>query len=106
MDWGSGIAVSCGAVRRCGLDPKLLWHSSDSTPSLETSVCHECGPKRQKIKKFKNSSMGDLVVQQEVKDPALSLQGHRFHPWPRNRNSRMTKTKTKTSSMYDIVLFI
>ena len=25
VGWGSGIAVSCGIVRRCGLDPMFLW---------------------------------------------------------------------------------
>ena len=48
--------MSCGIDRRCGWDPSLLWlwHcdscSSDSIPSLRTSTCLGCGPK----KKIKN----------------------------------------------------
>ena len=50
-----GTAVrSCGVGRRWGLDPKLLWlwqagHCSpDLTPSLGTSMCCRCGPKKKK----------------------------------------------------------
>ena len=39
---GSGGAVAAAQASNC---------SSDSTPSLETSICHHCSPKRQKNKK-------------------------------------------------------
>ena len=42
---GSGIVVAVVQVGSC---------SSDSTPSLETSICHGCGPKKKK-KFFKNA---------------------------------------------------
>ena len=41
---GSGVAVAVGQAGSC---------SSDSTSSLETSICHRCGPKKQN-KKTKN----------------------------------------------------
>ena len=53
-----------GAGHRCSLDPSLLWLwlglavvaqagrcSSDSTPNLGNSICHECSPKGKKKKK-------------------------------------------------------
>ena len=43
MQLGSGVAV---AVAWAG------GYSSDWTPSLETSICHECGPKKTKKKKL------------------------------------------------------
>ena len=48
---GSGAAMSCGLGRRHDLDPPLLWPAAtvpDSTPSLGTSICHGCGPKKTK----------------------------------------------------------
>ena len=42
MQLGSGVAV---AVAWAG------GYSSNSTPSLGTSVCHECSPKNQERKK-------------------------------------------------------
>ena len=41
---GSGIAVNGGWASS---------HSSDSTPSLGTSICWKCGPKEKKKKKKK-----------------------------------------------------
>ena len=49
---GSGVAVSCGVGRRPGSDPALLWlwcrsiYSCDWTPSLGTSICCRCSPKK------------------------------------------------------------
>ena len=47
--------MSCGAGRRLGWDPPLLWLWSRSAavvliglPSLETSICHRYGPKKKK----------------------------------------------------------
>ena len=39
---GSGVAVAVAKAGSC---------SSDYTPSLGTSICHECGPKMTKKKK-------------------------------------------------------
>ena len=51
--------ASCGVGARCGLDPALMWHgpaaTADSTPSLGTSICHRCSPrKRQKNEEVVN----------------------------------------------------
>ena len=49
-----GVATSCGVGHRCGRDPSLLWLwcsrqlQVDSTPSLGTSICHGCSPKKTK----------------------------------------------------------
>ena len=61
--WVKDPALPCAVVlgRRCGSDPKLLWLWCRSAaiapirpPSLGTSICHWCGPrKRQKPKKKK-----------------------------------------------------
>ena len=75
---GSGVAVS--VAQACS-------YSSDSTPSLGTSVCHGCGPKKRTKKEWQGRY--SLVVHQ-VKDPALSLQRLGsllwcgFDPWPLN----------------------
>ena len=50
--------MSCGIGHRHGLDLALLCcgiggNSSDSTPSLGTSICLRCGPKKVKDKKIK-----------------------------------------------------
>ena len=54
--WGSGIAMSCGVGRGHGLDPMLLWLwcrpaavALMRPPSLGTSMCHGCGPKKKKL---------------------------------------------------------
>ena len=59
----SSIALSSGVGYGCGLDLPLLWlwHkgascSSDSTPSLVTSICHKCGPKKTKKERKKPRS--------------------------------------------------
>ena len=48
---GSGVAVAVVQVSSC---------SSDSTPGLETSICHGCGPKKKK--KCKVISLEHLVL--------------------------------------------
>ena len=47
--------MSCGVAHRCGLDSALLclWRrlaatALASTPSLGTSICYGCGPKKTK----------------------------------------------------------
>ena len=61
--------VSCGVVCRRGLDLALLWlwcrpaaTSSDLTPSLGTSICRGCGPKRTKDKKKKEKEKEKEIV--------------------------------------------
>ena len=44
MQLGSHVAVAVVKASSC---------SSDSTPSLGTSMCYGCGPKKQKKKKIK-----------------------------------------------------
>ena len=50
-------AMSYGVGHRYGLDPTLLWlwqssgYSSDSAPSLGTSISHRCGPEKTKERK-------------------------------------------------------
>ena len=41
MKLKSGIAIAVAQAGNC---------SSDSTPSLGTSICHKCSPKKKKIK--------------------------------------------------------
>ena len=52
--------MSCGVGHGWGLDPSLLWlwcrpaaAALIQTLSLGTSICHGCGPIKQKIKKLK-----------------------------------------------------
>ena len=51
---GSGVAVSCGVGHRCSSDSSLmrLWHRLAAIPvlipSLGTSICHLCCPKKKK----------------------------------------------------------
>ena len=60
------MAVSCGVGRRRGSDPVLLWLwcscscscSSYWAPSLGTSLCCGCGPKKKKIKKNGPAGVG------------------------------------------------
>ena len=64
--------MSCGVGRRCGLDPELPWlwcrpssYSSDSPPSLGTSMCRGCGPKKTKDKtkkKNKNKNTSPVLL--------------------------------------------
>ena len=59
--WGSSIAMSYGVGRICKSDLALLWlwHRlaavADSTPSLGTSRCHGCRPKKKERKKEKEN---------------------------------------------------
>ena len=57
--------MSCSVGRRRGSDPgiavalvKAGGYSSDSTPSPGTSICHRCGPKRQKEEKKSTALQG------------------------------------------------
>ena len=52
--------MSYGVGHWCSLDPVLLWPwcrlelQLQFTPSLATSICHRCGPKKIKLKKKKD----------------------------------------------------
>ena len=48
MQLGFGVAVAVVYTSSC---------SSDWTPSLGTSICFRCGPKKRKIKKLKTNKM-------------------------------------------------
>ena len=50
--------MGCGVGHRRGLDLVLAGScSSDLTPSLGTSICHRCGPKKTKDKKQTNKKL-------------------------------------------------
>ena len=69
------VAVSYGVGFRCSLDLVWLWPSkcsSDWTPSLGTSVCRECSPKKPKNNNKKTSK--------KQKPHSISLSS--FHFWP------------------------
>ena len=64
MGKGSGIAMSCGADRRCGLDPALLWlwcrlAATAPIPPLAWELPYATGValKRQKEKKKKKKKI-------------------------------------------------
>ena len=54
LDYGSGIAVSCGVGHRSSSDPMFLWFwcRPEATAPIQplASTCCWCGPKRQKDK--------------------------------------------------------
>ena len=65
MWFGSGIAVAVAVAGSC---------SSDSTPSLGTSICRGCGPKKKKKKiqaftfilKVQNNEINSVQEQEEL----------------------------------------
>ena len=65
MGEGSSVAVSCSIGCRGGSDPVWLWRrlaaaAPNLTPSLGTSICHGCSPKKTK-KKEKKREKGNAV---------------------------------------------
>ena len=50
---GCGCGCGCGVGSSCG---------SDSTPRLGTSICHGCGPKKQKNKKEREKRKSSFVL--------------------------------------------
>ena len=52
--------MRCGVGHRCGLEACTC--SSDSTPSLGTSICYACGPKKQKKKEKEKVDPNDFNV--------------------------------------------
>ena len=69
----SGIAVAVAKAGSC---------SSDSSPSLGTSICHRCGPKKQKRKKKKRTlrHKGEVALAR-VKSLSKRVGSVPF-PWP------------------------
>ena len=60
VGWESGVAMSCGVGRRCGLDPALLWlwrRPVATVPTVplawEPPYAENVGLKREKTKKKK-----------------------------------------------------
>ena len=80
--------MSCGVGRRGGLDPALLWlwHGLVATapirplPSLGTSICRRCGPRKDKNKTKQNKFLGTLwnFGEQEKKNSLVCLFGFWF----------------------------
>ena len=56
--------MKCGIACRFGSDLALLrlWCNSDSTTSLGTSICHQCGPKKPKKKKKKKKKKEKKIL--------------------------------------------
>ena len=61
----SGVAMAVAQHSGC---------SSDSTPSLGTSTCCGCGPKKTKKKKKKNGSQGVPVMVQWLTNPTRNCE--------------------------------
>ena len=67
--------MSCDVDRRLGLDLALLWlwcsYSSDSTPSLGTSICRGSGPRNSNNNNNNNNNnkkylLGVAIVAQQI----------------------------------------
>ena len=72
MGQGSGIGMSCGAGRRCGLDPVLQWLwcrpaaaalIQNTSPGI--SICPRCGHKKERKKRGKEKVF-QLVNEEEM----------------------------------------
>ena len=57
MRLGSFIAVALVSASSC---------SSNSTPSLGTSICHRCGPKKKKIKRVNGSIIIIVIMDKKI----------------------------------------
>ena len=82
VDWGSGVAESCGVGHRHGSEPALLglWCvagscNSHSTPSLGMSICYMCGPKKQNGTK-QNKTKQKRVPSESVISPGSFSNGN------------------------------
>ena len=58
MQLGYGVAVTVTQASS---------YSSDSTPSLGSSICQGCGPNKQKKKKKNTKDRGDITDATEIK---------------------------------------
>ena len=81
LDWGSGIAMSCGAGRRCGSDPMLLWlwHRPAAVAPIqllawEPPYAAGAALKRKRKKKKKETTCGKMVLH--------AIQGESFPTLP------------------------
>ena len=69
VDWGSSVALSCNVGRRHGSDSAFLVavlsagsHSSNSSPSMGTSIYCRCNPKKDKKRKEKRKGKKSLLI--------------------------------------------
>ena len=72
MRFGSHIAVAmtqAGSYSRC---------SFNLTPNLGTSICHRCGPKKQKQKNKKIIIIKELTPRVQIWQRVLKFQTHRY----------------------------
>ena len=87
MGQGLGVAVSCGVGFRHGSDPTIatvvVWAgicSSDSTPSLGSSICRRCSPKKQKKKKKRKEKINLKIVHQTIGSQGPSVEAGQSRP--------------------------
>ena len=96
---GSSIAVSCGVGQRCILEHiAVAAYSSDSTPSLGTSICRECSPKKTitKNKQTKNCKDLEFPGGLAIKNLVLSLLWLGFDRWPGDLGMPQVAKKKKS----------
>ena len=83
MAEGSGVAVSCGRsqlwLRSWVAVAKAGSCSSDSTPSLGTSTCCGCGPKKQKQNKTLEGINGSLIEAEQITDVEIRKKGMKIN---------------------------
>ena len=119
LGWGSGVALTCGVVHRCGSDLMLLWLWADRAAVPQISpLAWEGHKKEKKKKKRKRIKMGipteaqrdqlhlcstrtqvqSLAQHSGLRNPAVAqvTTGLRSDPWPGNSiYCRVTKKKKK-----------
>ena len=98
--------MSCGVDRRCGSDPALpwLWCRLAATaligpPSLGTSMCHGCSPRKDKKRKKKSKenigkdvwSFLGLVFSSSNKKPSNGPEGSWRRCWRFKKNRKAVK---------------
>ena len=85
MDWGSGVAVSCGVGHRCSSVPALLAPEGQIRPlAWELPYAARTALKSKNNNSNNNNSYRYMILEYpgglEVKDPVLSLLWCGFHP--------------------------
>ena len=73
---GSSIAVNCGVGRRCGWDLALLWlwrrlAATVPIPSLGTSICRGCGPRKDGKKNGRKKRKWEQHTKKDWKEPVM-----------------------------------
>ena len=76
--------MSCGVGHRRSSDPKLLWlwagsYSSNWTPSLGTSICRGCGPKKTKRKSIREKNRKQRIIRHLMELCFLSSTGSVYY---------------------------